>query len=77
MKKHTKKIIAPIVITVLVISYFIFYMWIGWSSSDGIPFIMKILLLVVPAGFIGLITYMLFERIKEIKGGEEDDLGKY
>lgn len=77
MKKHTKKVIAPIVITVLVISYFIFYMWIGWSSSDGIPTIFKVLLLVVPAGFIGLITYMLFERIKEIKGGEEDDLSKY
>jgi len=77
MKKHTKKVIAPIVITVLVISYFIFYMWIGWSSNDEIPIILKILLLVVPAGFIGLITYMLFERIKEIKGGEEDDLSKY
>ena len=77
MKKHTKKIIAPIVITVLVIGYFIFYMWIGWSSSEEIPILLKILLLAVPAGFIGLITYMLFERIKEIKGGEEDDLGKY
>ena len=52
-------------------------MWIGWSYSDEIPFFLKVVLLVVPAGFIGLITYVLFERIKEIKGGEEDDLGKY
>lgn len=77
MKKHMKKIIAPVVITALVISYFIFYMWIGWSTNDELPMIMKILLLVVPAGFIGLIAYMLLERIREIKGGEEDDLSKY
>lgn len=77
MKKHRKKMVAPVVITVLVIGYFIFYMWMGWSTREEIPFLLKILLLLVPAGFIGLISYMLLERIREIKGGEEDDLSKY
>lgn len=77
MKKHSKKMIAPIIITLLVVGYFIFYLWMGWSSSDEIPVLLRVLLLVVPAGFIGLITYMLVERIREIKGGEEDDLSKY
>ncbi|MFH5835602.1 hypothetical protein ACHAL6_05905 [Proteiniclasticum sp. C24MP] len=77
MKKHRKKMVAPVVITVLVICYFIFYMWMGWSTREEIPLLLKILLLLVPAGFIGLISYMLLERIREIKGGEEDDLSKY
>lgn len=76
MRKYTKKLIAPILITFLVICYFIFYMWIGLSISE-IPSIMKILLLIFPIGLIVLSVYMLFERIDEIKGGEEDDLSKY
>lgn len=76
MKRQTKKLIAPIVITILVICYFIFYMWIGLSISE-IPSIIKILLLIVPIGLIVLSVYMLFERIDEIKEGVEDDLSKY
>ncbi|OLS03402.1 hypothetical protein TICRE_06320 [Tissierella creatinophila DSM 6911] len=76
MKKHTKKLIAPIIITVLIVSYFVFYMWMGLFISE-IPSIMKMLLLVFPVGLIALSVYMLFERVKEIKDGEEDDLSKY
>ena len=42
-----------------------------------IPSIAKILVLIVPIALIILSVYMLFERIGEIKGGEEDDLSKY
>ena len=38
LKKQTKKMIAPVVITVLVISYFIFYMWLGFAESGGHSF---------------------------------------
>lgn len=76
MKKKTKKLIAPIITTILIALYFICYMWIGLSISE-IPLIMKIVLLVFPIGLIVLSVYMLFERIDEIKGGEEDDLSKY
>ncbi len=67
LKKQTKKMIAPIVITVLVISYFIFYMWLGLASSGDIPLLMKILLIVVPSGLIVLMVYLLIERVNEIK----------
>lgn len=76
MKKQTKKLIAPIIITILLVCYFVFYIWIGLFTKD-MPLIMKVLLLVVPIGLIGLSIFMLVERIKEIKDGEEDDLSKY
>ena len=67
---------APIIITILIICYFIFYMWIGLYTADT-PLLMKILLIVFPIGLIALSICMLFERIKEIEDGEEDDLSKY
>ena len=76
MSKHTKKLIAPIIITILIICYFIFYIRIGLFISD-MPSIARVLVFIVPIGLIILSIYMLFERIGEIKGGEEDDLGKY
>lgn len=77
LKKQTKKMIAPIVITVLVISYFIFYMWLGLASSGDIPLLMKILLIVVPSGLIVLMVYLLIERVNEIKEDDDDDLSQY
>ncbi|TNV68302.1 hypothetical protein [Trichococcus shcherbakoviae] len=77
LKKQTKKMIAPIVITVLVISYFIFYMWLGLASFGDIPLLMKILLIVVPSGLIVLMVYLLIERVNEIKEDDDDDLSKY
>ena len=76
MKKHTKKLIAPIVITVLIVLYFIVYMFIG-STIPGMPMFLKVLVLIIPICLIVLSVYMLFERVDEIKGGEEDDLSKY
>lgn len=76
LKKQTKKLIAPIVITILLVCYFVFYIY--WSLLIyEIPLFINILLIVVSIGLIILNIYMLIERIKEIKGGEEDDLSKY
>ncbi len=76
MKKHTKKLIAPIIITILMSFYYFIYVWIGVVIED-MPTFMKIILIIFAIGLIGLSIYMLFERIGEIKGGEEDDLSKY
>lgn len=76
LTKQTKKLIAPIIITILIICYFIFYIRIGLLIG-GIPLIAKILAFIIPISLIILSVYMLFERIEEIKGGEEDDLSKY
>ena len=73
MKKNPY--IAPIVITVLVILYFIGY---GWAASTiDMPFITKCIFVVIPVVLIAGMIFTLKERIKEIKRGENDDLGKY
>ncbi|WP_422487312.1 hypothetical protein [Gudongella sp. DL1XJH-153] len=72
---YIKKLIAPIIVTILLLSYygFILLNLVRIPESMGI----RILLLVIPLGFMGVSIYVLFERIKEIRSGDEDDLGKY
>ena len=75
MKKHGKKMIAPIVITVLVILYFIAYFGFLIYLIDNI--VLKLLSGIIPALLAAVMIYVCMQRIKEIKGGEEDDLGQY
>jgi len=37
----------------------------------------KVTEIIVPLALIGVSIFVLIERIKEIRGGEEDDLSKY
>ena len=71
-----KKLIAPIIITVLVCIWFLFYiavvLWI-----PGAPAIVRILGAVIPALLGGVAIYNLIQRIQEIRSGEEDDLDNY
>ena len=75
MKKHGKKMIAPIVITVLVILYFIAFFGFLIYLIDNI--VLKLLSGIIPALLAAVMIYVCIQRIKEIKGGEEDDLGQY
>ena len=70
-----KKYLAPIVIAVLLIIYEILYFGIIISFISSI--LLKILIGIIPAAFAGIMIFVLIERIKEIRSGEEDDLGKY
>ena len=75
MKKYINKIIAPIIISLLMIVYVVFYFT---FLIYTIPFLyLKILFGIIPIALIGAMVYTLIQRIKEIKGGEEDDLSKY
>lgn len=74
MDAHQKKKIAPIVITVLIVLYYLLYFCLVISL---VPVILKVILAVIPVGFGGAMIYVCMERIKEIDGGEEDDLSKY
>ena len=76
MKKHGKKMIAPIIIISCVVLYYIFIV-IVFLFVDGISVLIKIPGLVIPIALIGIGIFVLRERIKEIRSGEEDDLGKY
>ena len=72
--KKSKKMIAPILISVIIILYYVLYFGILIALLDGI---WKYVLGIVPLLFAGVMIKVCSERIKEIKEGEEDDLSKY
>ena len=71
--EHKKKMIAPIVITVLFLAYLIFYLAALITASHWSPVIFAVPLIALGAGMV----YALRSRIKEIRSGEEDDLDNY
>lgn len=76
MKKHTKKMIAPILITVLFVLYYAAF-GVGCLvfSLFSLPWMLALGL--IPLALAGACIYVLVERIKEIRSGEEDDLSQY
>ena len=75
MNNHRKKMVAPIIITVLFIAYLIGY---GLLVASAVEFHPLTLLLAIPLAALGIgMVYVLYARIKEIRSGEEDDLGNY
>lgn len=70
-----KKMVAPLIITCLLVIYFLFFVLGIISIPD--PLWVKIIMLLVPSILIGVSIFMLVERINEIRSGEEDDLSKY
>ena len=75
MSNHGKKMIAPIVITALVVIYELVYFGVIISFVQNVA--LKLLLFILPAALGAAMIGVLVQRIKEIKGGEEDDLGQY
>ena len=76
MKKHTKKLIAPIVISALIVAYLAGFVIIAVTTT-WIPLGWMIALAVFSVGLAGVMVYVLVLRIKEIRSGEEDDLSQY
>ena len=74
MNAHKKKIITPIIITFILILYYITYFGFVISLLNGI---WKYVLGIIPLVFSGIMIYVCIERINEIKKGEEDDISKY
>ncbi|QAT50644.1 hypothetical protein EQM14_13225 [Caproiciproducens sp. NJN-50] len=74
--QHWKKMIAPIVITVLAAAVFLLWL-LAVALSPGLPLHIKIIAGLIPAALIGVAVFVLIERIREIRSGEEDDLGQY
>ena len=71
---HKKKIITTIFFTLGGILYYLIYFGVLIYFIDGI---LKYVLGIVPIIFVVLFIYVCIERIKEIQGGEEDDLSQY
>lgn len=74
MDRRKKKMIAPIIVTVIMVLYYIAYFGFLISLLDVI---WKFALGIIPLVLAGVMIYVCKERIDEIKEGEEDDLGKY
>lgn len=75
MSEHSRKKIAPIVITVIMVIFYVFYFSVLINAVPGL--LMKILIGIIPLALGGTTIAMCIQRIKEIDGGEEDDIGKY
>ena len=74
MKEQQKKLIAPIIVTAIMVLYYIAYFGFLIALIDGI---WKWLLGIIPLAFTVVMLKVSIERINEKKKGEEDDLSKY
>ena len=74
MNAENKKMVAPIVVTVIMIAYYIVYFGFLMSLLDGI---WKYVLGIVPFVFSAVMIKVCIERLREIKKGEENDLSQY
>ncbi|MBQ6468433.1 MAG: hypothetical protein IJJ50_00070 [Lachnospiraceae bacterium] len=75
-RDHKKKMIAPVIITVVFIVYLAAYsVFIFMAASELSP---VMILFAVPLIALGIgMVYVLKTRINEIRSGEEDDLSNY
>ena len=74
MTLYKNKMIAPIVISVIIILYYVVYFGILIALLYGV---WKWLLGIIPLALSAVMLKVCIERIKEIQKGEEDDLSKY
>lgn len=74
--KYGKKMIAPIVISAIMVLYYLMA-GILFLMIPKIPIWMKLLMIIIPLALAGVMIGVLVSRIKEIRSGEENDLGKY
>lgn len=68
------KTIVPIIVTILIVLYYVVYFGFLISLFEGV---WKYALGIIPLAFSAVMVKVCIERIKEIKKGEEDDLSKY
>ena len=73
--EHRKKMVAPIVITIVFLLYLIGYGIAIAVTTELSPVMILVAIPLVALG-IGMIM-VLKSRIKEIRSGEEDDLSNY
>jgi len=74
MNNHSKKIIAPIVVTTIMVLLLIGYFSLIITIFDGL---WVLILGIIPIILSIVMIKVCIERLNEIKKGEEDDLSKY
>lgn len=75
------KKIAPVIVTIIMVSYLAFYLWLPFGiTQKAEPFMGKAVLVAIFAGAVGMIVavvYTLILRLKEIDKEDDNDLSKY
>ena len=74
VKSHKSKMIVPIIITVIMVLYYVVYFGFLVALFDTV---WKYAFGIIPLVFSAIMVKVCIERINEIKKGEEDDLSKY
>ena len=74
-KKKKTDIAIVIIITTLLIAYYLFYFFALAYLLEGN--ILRIIMGILPFMLSIILIKVTLDRIKEIKGGESDDLSKY
>ena len=74
MNANKKKMMAPIVVTAILVLYYAVYFGFLITLVSGI---WKYLLGIIPLIFSAVTVKVCIERINEIRKGEEDDISKY
>ncbi len=74
--EHEKKMTAPGIITFIIILYYLAVALICMLAPGILPAV-KLLLAAISLALAGVALAMFWERICEIRSGEEDDLSQY
>jgi|GEM_PF-243928 len=70
-----RKIIAPLIVSFgLIISFLVYVLLLFFME---LPLPIRVIILICFVVLSAVVILVLMERIREIKKGEEDDLGKY
>lgn len=75
MKMHSRKMIAPLIIVISFVSYYL--LLVLMMLALHLPAILNVGIIIFSGIVSSILIWVLIDRIKEIRGGEEDDLGKY
>lgn len=74
MDSKKKKFLAPIIVTLIMVLYYVAYFGLLIWALEGV---WKYILGIIPIALSAVMIAVCVERIKEIQKGEEDDLSKY
>jgi len=75
MNKTIPAILSALVVILLAAAYAVF--WFLVLDDADVENIMRIVIACVALFVVGGVGWALISRIRELRGGQEDDLGKY
>ncbi len=75
MKRYIAPFISAIAVALIIVAFGLFYFLI-FKEIPGTGYI-RFIFIAVTVVAVGVMAAVLIQRIREIKEGEEDDLGKY